>query len=340
MALIDIESLLRPVSPEEPTGTNLEYDPAFAGLERTALGRPEQQMGDTIVAGEPPEWGAVEKQASALLARSKDLRVVGHLVRALLHRNGFEGFSEGLALVHGLLERYWQTLYPHLDPDDNNDPTIRVNALATLADESALAALRTAPLVRSRTFGSIGLRAMAIAAGELAPPADAPKLEMSAIEAAFQDSPLEALAATAEALRNGSVHLRAIDAMFNETLGVPGPDLSATMQLVRQAIQAVQPRLDKRRAEENAGADAGAETNGTGPVPRTSGGEISSRDDVVRTLEKICAYYRRHEPSSPLPLLLERCKRLATMSFIEIVREMVPDGMPQVEIIAGKREES
>jgi type VI secretion system protein ImpA len=61
---------------------------------------------------------------------------------------------------------------------------------------------------------------------------------------------------------------------------------------------------------------------------------------VVRALDNICAYYRRHEPSSPLPLLLERCKRLATMSFIEIVREMVPDGIPQVEIIAGKREES
>jgi hypothetical protein len=27
------------------------------------------------------------------------------------------------------------------------------------------------------------------------------------------------------------------------------------------------------------------------------------------------------------------------MSFIEIVREMMPDGMTQVEIIAGKRDE-
>jgi type VI secretion system protein ImpA len=69
-------------------------------------------------------------------------------------------------------------------------------------------------------------------------------------------------------------------------------------------------------------------------------GEIASRDDVVRALEKICDYYARHEPSSPLPLLLQRCKRLATMSFIEIVKEMVPDGMSQVEIIAGKREET
>jgi type VI secretion system protein ImpA len=60
----------------------------------------------------------------------------------------------------------------------------------------------------------------------------------------------------------------------------------------------------------------------------------------VRALDKICDYYARHEPSSPLPLLLQRCKRLATMSFIEIVREMVPDGLSQVEIIAGKREEN
>jgi type VI secretion system protein ImpA len=340
MALIDTESLLQPVSPEEPTGTNLEYDPAFAELERAVLGKPEQQMGGTIVPGEPPDWNAVEKLAATLLARSKDLRVAGHLVRALLHRNGFEGFSEGLTVVHGMLERYWQPLYPHLDPDDNNDPTIRINALATLTDGPALAALRSAPLVRSRAFGPIGLRTISIASGELSSQDNVPKLEIAAIEAAFQDCPLESLEGTAEALRNASVVTRAIDALFSETLGVSGPDLTPMVQVLRQAMQAVQPRLEKRRAaaapiEE---ADA-AQTNGTGPVARF-GGEIRSRDDVVRALDKICDYYRDHEPSSPLPLLLERCKRLATMSFIEIVQEMVPDGMAQVEIIAGKRGES
>jgi len=267
MALIDTESLLQPVSPEQPTGANLEYDPAFADLERAVQGKPEQQMGDTIVAGEPPDWNAVQKQAAALLARSKDLRVVSHLVRALLHRNGFEGYSEGLAIVHGLLERYWQPLYPHLDPDDNNDPTIRVNALAALVDGSSLAALRAAPLVRSRTFGPIGLRTISVATGELAPQDNAPKLEISAVEAAFQDCPLEALEATAEAVRNGSVHARAIEALFSETLGVAGPDLSPMVQVLRQATQAIQPRLERRRAE-SAPGEASAEANGSGPVAR------------------------------------------------------------------------
>jgi type VI secretion system protein ImpA len=337
---IDIENLLQPVSPDDIAGTNLEYDPAFAELERAVLGKPDQQMGDTIIAAEPPDWNQVARQASGLLARSKDLRVVGHLVRAGLHCDGFEGFADGLAVVQGLIDRYWAPLHPHLDPDDNNDPTIRVNALAVLSDEGTLAALRAAPLVRSRAFGPIGLRSMAIASGELTAQDGAAKLDPAAIEAAFQDAPIEALETTSKAIAGASADLRAIETLFTETLGIAGPDLSGVSQLLRQAMLVLKPRIDRRKADAAPAADGSVDaTNGTGSMSRVAG-EIGSRDDVVRALDKICAYYQRHEPSSPLPLLLQRCKRLATMSFIEIVREMVPDGIPQVEMIAGKREQS
>ena len=108
---------------------------------------------------------------------------------------------------------------------------------------------------------------------------------------------------------------------------------SLVVELVRRANQGV-------RKSAAGDGETVSHTNGTGVGQRAAlSGEITSRDDVVRALDKICDYYARHEPSSPLPLLLQRCKRLATMSFIEIVREMVPDGLSQVEMIAGKREE-
>ena len=68
-------------------------------------------------------------------------------------------------------------------------------------------------------------------------------------------------------------------------------------------------------------------------------GEISSRQDVVATLDRICDYYARHEPSSPLPLLLQRCKRLVTASFLEIIQDVIPEAMSQAEAIGGRRPE-
>jgi type VI secretion system protein ImpA len=342
MALIDTENLLQPIAGDEPTGTNLEYDPAFALLERSAQGKAEQQIGQTIVPSEPPDWKAVHEQAAALLARTKDLRIVSHLVRALLHREGFVGLAEGLGVIRGLLERYWAPLHPRLDPDDQHDPTIRISALALLSDAQLLGALRAAPLVKSRAFGPVSLRDIAIASGETAAPPGTPKLEMTAVEAAFQDATDEALETTATAIAQSVEHLRRIESVFTEAAGVAGPDVTGLTQILNQANRAVGPRLERRKAAAaGALAPAGGEgavlTNGTGHV--ASSGEITSRDDVVRALDKICDYYARHEPSSPLPLLLQRCKRLATMSFLEIVREMVPDGLSQVEMIAGKREE-
>src|SRR5687767_1628436 len=225
MPLIDTENLLQPIAGEEPTGTNLEYDPAFAALERTAQGKPEQQIGETIVAGEPPDWKAVHEQAAALLGRSKDLRIVAHLVRALLHRHGFVGLAEGLAVVRGLLERYWAPLHPRLDPDDQHDPTMRISALALLSDTQLLAALRAAPLVQSRSFGAISLRDIAVASGEMAAPAAAPKIEMTSIEAAFQDVTDEALEQTAVAITKAVEHLRRIEVIFTDSAGVAGPDV-------------------------------------------------------------------------------------------------------------------
>ena len=64
-------------------------------------------------------------------------------------------------------------------------------------------------------------------------------------------------------------------------------------------------------------------------------GVVRNRDDVVMLLDKICGYYERHEPSSPLPLLLKRCRRLATLSFMDIVKDLAPSALQHVELIGG-----
>jgi len=75
------------------------------------------------------------------------------------------------------------------------------------------------------------------------------------------------------------------------------------------------------------------------PVTRRVGGvsgPIRSRQDVVKLLDQICAYYQRNEPSSPVPLLLGRAKRKATMTFVDIVKDMAPDALSHIEVIGGR----
>jgi type VI secretion system protein ImpA len=63
---------------------------------------------------------------------------------------------------------------------------------------------------------------------------------------------------------------------------------------------------------------------------------VTSREEVARCFERICDYYQCHEPSSPMPLLLQRCKRLVSASFLDIVRDVAPDAVSQVEMLRGR----
>jgi type VI secretion system protein ImpA len=66
---------------------------------------------------------------------------------------------------------------------------------------------------------------------------------------------------------------------------------------------------------------------------------VSSREDVLRALDRVCEYYRRQEPSSPVPVLLERAKRLVGMDFLAIIKDLAPTGLHEVETIRGPTEE-
>jgi type VI secretion system protein ImpA len=58
----------------------------------------------------------------------------------------------------------------------------------------------------------------------------------------------------------------------------------------------------------------------------------------MRMLDKICEYYERAEPSSPVPLLLQRAKKLVPMTFMEIVQDLIPDGSSQAQLYRGRSE--
>ncbi len=345
MALIDVEQLLQEVSSEHPCGENMEYDTVYGDLEREARGREEHSMGDAVVAAEEPDWASVEAKAVELFARSKDLRIASYLARAQLHTHGLAGFSGGLGLLHGLLERYWDSVYPQLDADDDNDPTVRVNAIMSLCDPATVIRdLRVAPLVQTRGFGTVTYRDIAIASGDLSPGNGAGDqgLEPAAIEAAFAECDIDTLQASQQAARAALEHVAGIESLVTEKVGAANAPNLEDLTNVLRAIDKVLTEKVSARVGDGEVADGGegavsGDAGGAGEGAGQSSGAIRGREDVVRAIDRICEYYQRNEPSSPVPLLLRRARRLVSKDFMEILRDMVPDGVTQAETITGER---
>lgn len=377
MPSLDINSILQPISAEFPCGVDLEagnkYDPAFAELERLAIGKAEQQIGNTLVPAESPDWKLLERKSAEILARSKDLRAATHLARALLQTAGWTGFAQGLEILRGLVEQYWDGMYPRLDPEDDNDPTMRINILMSITEPEILSALRSTPLVVSRSMGRFSLKDLETASGDAGVDPNMDRgAAMASIEAAVMDADLAGLEATVSAVRACQLALASLEGAIAARVDLPD-SLSFTrlLALARKAETFVAARFAQRSPAPSAGKANGvggvghaqgvemgsgasnqtgsAADNGTGDgigngvvmpagMGSWSAGGIRSRDDVLKALNAISAYYEKFEPSSPIPLFMGRCKRLVTMSFVDIVRDLVPDALTQVDVLRGRVE--
>ena len=341
---MDVPLLLAAVSATSPCGEDLEYDADFLRLERDSRGQPERSMGDSILPAEPPEWRSIQQQSLDLLQRSKDLRITHFLLQSSLALEGITGLARVLTLISELLKQYWAELHPRLDADDDNDPTVRINALAGLTSDVTIRLLRESILARSRTFGAVSLRAAANASGLQSFPDES--LGAEQLAGALLDSDPEQLELTRAALLEARGAAEAIEQHVSDQVGsAQGVDLGPLKQPLKMALQILgqfAPQSGDSELPDASGDDNAAPTEfASAPsAPRNTGsstvsGEINNRDDVLRSLDRILAYYTRHEPSSPLPVLLNRAKNLVHADFAAIVRNLIPDGMSQFENLRG-----
>ncbi len=344
---IDIESFLSEVSAESPCGEDLSYDASFLALEDML----RTKAGGGVVEGveeaaEEPNWREVREKSSELLKRSKDLRVAMYLTISLLKLEGIHGLRDGLALLRGLLERFWDHLYPKLDPEDNNDPLERINILQSLSPTSVNAQdpmkfkqrLSEVPLCNSVQMGKFSLRDIQISRGEIAVPDDqrAKAPDTAVIDAAFQDTATDELLLISQATQDAIEHIAAIMSVFSERASEgQTPDVSGFRGVLGNIQKRVQEYLAKRGHGE--AVEEGAAVTGTeqkkGAISLS--GNIQSAQEALLALDKVIQYFERHEPSSPVPLLLRRAQRLVSKSFLEVVKDFCPDGMSQVEMIGG-----
>jgi len=332
---IDVEALLLAYEGDSACGDDLEYDPDFIELETISTPKEEQQVGSSVLAGEGVDFPRVAEMALGVLQRSKDIRAAVLLAEASLHNEGFVPFERVLAYISGVVEAYWSCVHPGLDEDDDDDPTMRVNAVRGLAaPETMLRAVRRAALTDSRGMGRFSLRDISIADGEVSPGEGESQIDHATISAAFQDTDPEAMAAIREAIAGSRAHIKSIMAVFDDKVGALGPDLSELDKALFKAQNAIAEAL----GSDDSGVDpAQGEGDANEPVAQAApaSGAINSRDDVTRMIDKICEYYARSEPSSPVPVLLQRARRLVAADFVTIMKDMASDGMSQVRTIGG-----
>ncbi|ARJ41279.1 hypothetical protein B1H58_04130 [Pantoea alhagi] len=338
---MNIDALLAPVSSEKPCGENLEYDADYMAMNQASEGKAEQQFGDTIIPAEPADWNKVERLATGLLTRTKDLRVMLALTHAWTHMKGLPGYASGLKLIQQALLLYWEPLYPLLEEYGERDPFYRINALAALGDKSELtAALRQAPLLRTAA-DQISLRdACSLLDGSKTDVADYPggRARLND-ELARGDQP------GIEAILQISERLQTIRETLAEHLGESGvPEMEQLQRIVNLVAQSCQATDLSALMPGNADASVQPAADNAAPAAPAHthtdwrNSEITSRAEAQLMLEKVKQYFARYEPSHPAPLMIDRVQRVIELDFMAIIRDLAPDGVHQLENIFGRRD--
>ena len=337
------ELLLQPIAPDRPCGESLEDTDLLASFDTYRLfgqSRPldapaEPNEKRVPKAVESPEWAEIRDKAREALGKSKDLRLLAHLGTALLRTDGLPAYAGTLSVASQWLERHWTEIYPRVE----EDAILRRNALNCFGDPMAVVdALRRIPLVRSRRHGTFSFRDIEIATRQLAPTNGDVQVDENQINSAFSSMPLEELAGLQASVAGAVRSLEKIDAAMRDSAGAeatPNFDLLSThLTKMNQALRA-QVAQHPDHASDQSGAEAAASSASDGMA---FNGIVKSRQDAIRALDAVSAFFRQTEPSSPIPLFLERAKRLVSKDFLEVLADIAPEAVAQARAAGGLKQ--
>lgn len=335
-------SLIEPIAGPSPCGPSLDpteflrFDafrvfaqqaPLDAPLEEAQEGR-EREVRRVPKPAESPEWVELRDRSLEALSRSKDLRILAYLAASVLRTDGPAALCRVISIASAWLSAFWDTVHP-LATDDTTE---RQSALTTFNDYFAvIEPLRRAPLVSSRQHGRFSLRDIQQGAVR------------EAVEHAFDEIPLTELRCSCQRVLQAHVALQQIDAQIK---GIdPDPILSfqELSTVLGQLHQVLHGQLSRR-------PDAGVVGDGASPAPAAgaltnvaagpaSAGSIRTRDDAIRALDAVATFFRQTEPSSPVPLLLDRAKRLVSKSFLEVLADIAPGALGEARTVSGVKDQ-
>lgn len=320
-----------------PCGSDLSQDPDFFEMERVGQGKQPTQFDPN---GVPPDWLATRELCESLFGRTRDLRVAMWWGRAMLNLEGFVALPTTLALLRGLVDRFWDHVYPLPDPDDG-DTFARLAVIGGFDKvEGVLGDVRQSMLSTDERMGGLRVRDIEVATQRLPPRKGEAPRSQAQIAGTLSELPEIAAAvarSTKASLQNLVLLQKLIAERFSADMGV---DLKVLRSMLA-AVQSVLPGEPPVGSPSGDGAEPGLEPGterGGGPERpvRLSGvHSVDSRHDAIRAIEMVCAYLERSEPTNPAQLLLRRAARVIDKDFLQLVRDLAPDAIKEVARIMG-----
>lgn len=338
------EELRQPISADSPCGANLEDTQLLASFDgfrlfgRTKSFEPTADDGDrtpkTVEDRDerPPEWPEIKEKSLEALRQSKDLRLLAYLGTAMLRTDGLLAFAQSIQIGATWLETYWNQTFPPVD----GDAILRRSALNCFADPIAVIdGVRRAALVSSRQHGTFSLRDVEIASGQAPPGKGEQPPDSARINAAFAEQPLEDLTGLREGVAAAAQSLKTIDAKMRAEVGTEAaPDFELLASNLAKIDRVLKTQLAAR--PDGGGVEEVGE-EGSAPTVRFAGA-VKSREDAIRALDAVAEFFRKTEPSSPVPMFCERAKRLVAKEFLDVLADIVPDAVGPARAAGGIRD--
>jgi type VI secretion system protein ImpA len=347
--ILDLDALLQPISEDSPAGSDLRQDSSPTSLyqtikaERAAARGAERKSvhdGDTTEADD--HWRKVLSLGPDILSsQSKDLEVASWLTEALIRRHGFQGLRDGFVLLRGLVQDYWDDLFPM--PDEDGIET-RVSPISGLNGEGAegvlIAPIRKVAITEGYEPGPFSLWQYQQALEVQRSPDEETRASRAAnlgfsledIENSVNHSSdqyylelsgdlEECIAAYKDLSRKLDEHCGAHDAPPTRTIiEVLEECLGAVNHIAKHKLLA--PEETAPTDEETADIAA---SPAQGAVQAKGSGPIDSREAAFKQLLEIAGYFRKTEPHSPLSYMIEKAVKWGNMSLSELMVELIPD---------------
>ncbi len=347
--IIQLESLLQPVSEDNPVGEDIRDDPSptspyysIKDARNAARAAERNNMFDGDSSEADDQWRKILDLAPQILQENaKDLEVASWYTEALIRRYGFQGLRDGFKLIHGLIDQYWDNLYPL--PDEDGIET-RVASLTGLNGEGAegvlIAPIRNVEITEGFEPGPFSYwkyqQALEVEKiiDEEAKSDKASKLGFSNddVDRAVSDSSESFYVNIRDDVAQSIDTYREIGRILDEYCGInDSPPTSNIINILEDILGAIN-HIGKYKmpseeiADESANDEGGESAAGAeGAAVAQAGGPIRTREEAFKKISEISEFFRKTEPHSPISYILERAVKWGDMPLDDLIRELIPD---------------
>ena len=345
--VVDLETLLQPISEDNPSGESLRYSGLYDQIAEARRADDSAALGDWKTDLKTSDFRKVIELATAALAnQTKDLQIAAWLSESLIKEHGFAGLRDGLKLAAGLQERFWETLHPEIDEGDMEG---RANAISWIDTQDTFA-LKALPITGDQGYSFFDYedsKRFDIPENLTALPSDDQKryqelqAEADASNRVTADRwRKEKLATRRAAMESINFDIEECIEAFHQLNAVVEakydrnqmPGLGALKKALGDVHDVVKKLLEDKRIEEPDPEPESIEeitesgSNGTNPAAKASAtGAIQSRKDALKRLNDIAIYFQQTEPHSPVSYLINRAVKWGNMPLESWLQDVIKD---------------